>query len=90
MSSVRSIFSTMKLPKYFWIEILKAVSYLKNRSPGIDDITSFEHLMGEKPNLHYLKIVGLCAWVNILKQKRQKLVKKSWQGIFVGYKGKNQ
>ncbi len=90
MSSVRSILSTMKLPKSLWLEILKTVAYLKNRSPGIDGITPFEHLKGEKPNLRHLKIVGSRAWVHIPKEKRRKLDERSWQGIFVGYEGKNQ
>ena len=42
MFLVRSIVSTMKLLKFFWLEIFKTVAYLKNRSPGIDGITLFE------------------------------------------------
>ena len=80
----------MKLFKSFWLKILKTVAYLKNRSPDIDGITSFEHLKREKPNLYHLKIVNSCTWIHIPKEKRQKLDKRSWQGIFVKYKGKNQ
>ena len=80
----------MKPFKFFWLEILKTVVYFKNCSPSIDGITSFEHLKGEKPNLRYLKIVGSCTWVHIPKEKRWKLDEKSWQRIFVRYKGKNQ
>ena len=77
MFSVRSIFSIMKLPKSLWLEILKTVAYLKNRSPGIDGITPFEHLKGEKPKLRHLKIVGSRAWVHIPKEKRRKLDERS-------------
>ncbi len=54
MSSVRSVLSTKKIPKSLWLEILKTVAYLKNWSLGIDGITTFEHLKGEKPNLCHL------------------------------------
>ncbi len=90
MSSVRSILSTMKLTKSLWLEILKTVAYLKIWSPGIDGITPFEYLKGEKPNLRHLKIVVSRTWLHIPKEKRRKLDEKSWQGIFVGYEGKNQ
>ncbi len=90
MSSVRSILLTMKLPKSLWLEILKTIAYLKIRTPSIDGITPFEHLKGEKPNLCHLKIGGSRAWVHIPKKRRRKLDERSWQGIFVGYEGKNQ
>ena len=69
ISLVCSIFFNMKLLKSFWLEILKTVAYLKNRSPDIDGITSCDYLKGEKLNLRHLKIVGFCAWVYILKEK---------------------
>ena len=80
----------MKPPKSLWLAILKTFASLKNRSLGIDGITPFEHLKGEKPNQRHLKIVGSSAWVHIAKEKRRKLDERSWQEIFVGYEGKNQ
>lgn len=79
----------MTLCMFFQFEILKTIAYLKNYSPDIDDIISFEHLKKEKPNLRYLKIGGSRSWIHIFKQKRKKLDKRSWQAIFVGYEGKN-
>ena len=35
-------------------------------------------------------MVGSRAWVHIPKEKRVKLDVRSWQGIFIGYEGKNQ
>lgn len=87
---VRSILSIMKFLKSLWLEIIKTVTYLKNRSLGIDSIKLFEYLEGERPNLCHLKIVNSHAWVYIPKEKRRKLDEKSWHRIFVGYKGKNQ
>ncbi len=90
MSSVRINLFTMKLLKSLWFEILNTVAYLKNRSQGSDGITSFEKLKEDKPDLRHLRIFGSRAWVHIPKKKRRKLDKRFWQGIFVGYEGKNQ
>ena len=61
MSSVRSILSAMKLPKGLWPEIIKAVCYLKNRSPNTDGVTPYEKLNNKKPNLGHLE-----CWVHVL------------------------
>ena len=90
MSSVRSILAAMHLPKTLWDELIKTVAYLKNRSPGINGITPYELGNHVRPNLSHLKVVGSRAWVHIPKEKRVKLDVRSWQGIFVGYEGKNQ
>ena len=89
MSSVRSILSAMHLPKTLWDELIKTVAYLKNRSPGINGITAYELSNHVRPNLSHLKVVGSRAWVHIPKEKRVKLDVRSWQGIFIGYEGKN-
>ena len=90
MSSVRSILSAMHLPKTLWDELIKTVAYLKNRSPGINGITLYELGNHIQPNLSHLKVIGSWAWVHIPKEKRVKLDVRSWQGIFIGYEGKNQ
>ena len=90
MSSVRSILSAMKLPKGLWPELIKAVCYLKNRSPNTDGVTPYEKLNNKKPNLGHLRVLGARAWVHIPKEKRKKLDERSWQGIHVGYEGTNQ
>ena len=90
MSSVRSILSSMKLPRALWAEILKAVVYLKNRSPANDGVTPYERLHGIKPDLAHLRVLGSRAWVHIPKESRKKLDDRSWQGIHVGYEATNQ
>ncbi len=90
MSTVHLILSAMHLPKTLWDELIKTVAYLKNRNPGINGITSYEFGNQTRPNLSNLKVVGFRTWVHIPKEKRVKLYVRSWQGIFIGYKGKNQ
>lgn len=83
MSSVRSILLSMKLPKSLWEEILKTVTYLKNRSQSQKELTPYERANGENPNLRHLCVIGSRAWV------QRKLNDTAWQGIFVGYEGRN-
>ncbi len=90
MSSVRSILAAMRLPKTLWVGLIKTVAYLKNRSPGINEIIPYELANNARPNLSNLKVVGSRAWVHILKEKRSKLDLRSWQGVFIGYEDKNQ
>ena len=40
--------------------------------------------------MQHLQIIGSVAWVYISKLKRKKLDEWFWQGVFVGYEGKNQ
>jgi hypothetical protein len=40
----------------------------------------------EKPKARHLRVFGCPAWVLIPKEKRTKLAKRAWQGVFVGYK----
>lgn len=89
MSSVRSILVSMKLPKSLWEEILKTVAYLKNRSPSQKELTPYERADGETPNLGHLRVIGSRAWVHVPEKLRKKLNDTAWQGIFVGYEGRN-
>ena len=80
----------MHLSKTLLDELIKTIAYLKNRSPGINVITSYELGNHICPNLSHLKVVGSRAWVHIPKEKRVKLDVRFWQRIFIGYDGKNQ
>ena len=45
-------------------------------------IVGFSHCLKAR----YLRVFGCPAWVLIPKEKRTKLAKRAWQGVFVGYK----
>lgn len=90
MVPVRSILKAKKLPKSLWGEVLRTSTYLKNRSPGVDEITPYERINNVKPFLGHLRIIGARTWAHIPKKKQKKLNNRSWQGVFVGYKGNNQ
>ena len=42
MASVRSILKEKKLSKALWPELVKAVAYVKNRCPRVDEVTPFQ------------------------------------------------
>ena len=65
------------------------MAYLKNRSPSQKGVTPYERANEEKSNLKHLCIVGSWAWVHVPEKLRKKLKDRAWQGIFVGYKGRN-
>lgn len=90
MVSVRSVLKAKKLPKSLWGEVLRTSTYLKNRSPGVDEITPYERINNTKPFLGHLRIIGARAWVHIPKERQKKLDDRSWQGVLVGYEGNNQ
>ena len=69
---------------------MKTAAYLKNRSPGVDEITPYERVNGVKPFLGHLQIIGARTWVHIPKEKQKKLDDRSWQGVLVGYERNNQ
>ena len=70
----------------FWVEAIKIVVYLKNRSPTkiLDSKTPFEVLYGYKLEVGHLKIFGSKAFAHIPKDERRKLDAKSVKCTFLG------
>ena len=81
--------AAMRLPKSLWGEILKTVAYLKNGSPSQKGVNPYERENEEKPNLKHLRFIGARACVHVPEKLKKKLNDGAWQGIFVGYKGRN-
>ena len=73
MSLIQSILAAMHLPKTLWDELIKTVIYLRNQSPSINDITSYELDNYVCPDLSHLEVVSSQALVHISKKKRVKL-----------------
>lgn len=90
ISLVCSVLSAMHLQKTPWDVLIKIVVYRKNRSSSNYGITLYEPGNHICPNINHLKVVGSWTWVHILKEKRLKLDRRSWQGIFIRYGKKNQ
>ena len=84
----RCLLREAKIPLKYWPEIIKTVSYLKNRTiaNSNENKTPFETFFGIKPNVKNLEIYGSKAFV----RKPEALRKGKWDdkaqlGILVGY-----
>lgn len=75
------------MPKKFWAEALSTAVYLRNRSPttSVPDMTPYEALQGEKPDVSHLKQFGCICYAHIPKDERKKLDSKATKCIFLGY-----
>lgn len=90
IESTRLIMKEMKLPDHLWPELVQAVAYTRNRSPGLDGMTPFKKGNDKKPDIRNLRAIGCRVWVKSTKPGQKKLDSRSWQGILVGYEGTNQ
>ena len=77
----------MDLPAAYWEFANATAAYLRNRGV-VKEMTKspWEVWRGEKPKARHLRVFGCPAWVLIPEEKRTKLLKRAWQGVFVGYK----
>ena len=72
----------------YWLEIMTAVAYLKNRTIAntIENKTPYEIFFCRKPNVKHLKIYGIRVFARIPEVKRQsKWDDKAELGVLVGY-----
>ena len=83
---VRAMLIGAKLPQKFWREAAKTANYLRNFLPSGHDTQSPEELWsGKTPSITHLRTFGCLVHVHIPKERRAKLDKVSYQGIFLGY-----
>ena len=85
----RAMLKHKKLPLFLWPEAMKTITYLSNRTTtvavGAKQITPFELLHNEKPNVSHLKCFGCKAFAYNFDPNRRKLDDKAKAGVFVGY-----
>ena len=86
MEKAKSMLADSSLPPEAWGEALNTASYLRNRSPAFGkELTPYELMTGNRPDLGHLRVFGSKAYVHIPKQKRDKLDFKSYTGYMIGY-----
>ena len=71
----------------FWVEAIRATSYIHNKGPvsGLS-MTPDELWSGIKPTVKHLRAFGSKAYVTLEKQKRKgKRGVTKWEGVIVGY-----
>jgi len=86
MEKVRSMLADSGLPPEAWGEAVMTANYLRNRSPTTGrDLTPYEMMTGNRPDVGHLRVFGSKAFVHIPKEKRNKLDFKGAPGHMVGY-----
>ena len=87
LESARSMMFHAGMPKEFWAEAIHTATYVHNRSPtsSLKDVTPFERLFGQKPDVSNLRVFGCIAFKHIPDAERSKLDRKSSKCVFVGY-----
>ena len=59
------------MPLNLWPYIVQAIAHIKNRTYNpIINKTPYEALIGSKPNIAYIRILGSLAYTLISKEKR--------------------
>jgi hypothetical protein len=89
---VLSVLSDSKLPKKLWMEILRTVIYVKNRSPvrALGTKTPYEVLYGRRLDLSALRIPGCIAYAIIPREKRSKMDMHASRARYLGPEAGNQ
>lgn len=86
MNLVRSTLTEKKMPKEFWAEGVRWITYVLNRSPttALENQTPEEAWNGFKPDVKHFKVFGCIGHVHIPEAKRTKLDDKSCKCIYLG------
>jgi len=81
----RALLVAAELPDGLWVEAVHTANYLRNLMPLENSISPKQQWTGRKPKIGYLRVFGCVAYIHIPSQRRQKLQRTAWKGIFVGY-----
>jgi hypothetical protein len=85
ITKARSILAAANLPKSLWGEAVHTACYLRNLTPDAEGATPRERWIGKKPSLGHLRVFGCVAYPHVPREKRDKLDKTAFEGVFVGY-----
>ncbi|MGI4816548.1 MAG: reverse transcriptase domain-containing protein [Janthinobacterium lividum] len=79
------------LSEAYWAMATEASTYLHNRGPVafLKTMTPWEAWYGDKPGAKRYRVWGCPVYVHIAKERRKKLEKKAWKGVFVGYSARH-
>ena len=86
MDKVRPMLAASGLSKHMWAEAAVTASYVRNRSPVVDqDKTPYQLFFGTKPDVSNLRTFGVRCYALTPKALRHKLENTSVPGHFIGY-----
>jgi len=86
MNMVRAMLTEKKVPKIFWLEAVRWMIHVLNRSPilAVKDMTPEDAWSREKPSVDYFKVFGCAGHVHIPDAKRNKIEDKSVSCVLFG------
>ncbi|RVW26923.1 Retrovirus-related Pol polyprotein from transposon TNT 1-94 [Vitis vinifera] len=91
LDMVRSMLSSLKLPRFLWTEALETVVYILNRVPTkVVPKTPFELLKYWKPSLRHMRVWECSSEVRIYNPQEKKLDPRTISGYFIGYAEKSK
>src|SRR5260370_38836217 len=63
-NGIRTLLIDTHLPEELWVELVKTIVYLRNRSPTrtLDQLTPYECLYKRKPDVSHLRIIGSAVY----------------------------
>ncbi|TVY22170.1 hypothetical protein LHYA1_G009216, partial [Lachnellula hyalina] len=82
----------INIPLALWPYLVQSIAYIKNRTyNSIINKTPYKALIGKKPQIGYIKIIGSLAYILVPKETRKhgKLSEKGNKGILIGFKSAN-
>jgi hypothetical protein len=70
-NEIRTLLIDTHLPEELWIELVKTVVYLRNRSSTrtLDQLIPYECLYKKKPNVSHLRIIGSAVYYHEIKRE---------------------
>ena len=83
----RTMLDEFKSPHNFWGEAISTAVHYSNRLflRAVHNMTPYELLTGNKPNVSYFRVFGCKCLVKNKKEKLGKFETRTIEGIFVGY-----
>ncbi|KAI5422935.1 hypothetical protein KIW84_046089, partial [Lathyrus oleraceus] len=86
INMVRSVLVEKGVPRSFWLEVVKWVIHILNRSPtlAVKNVTPEEAWSGIKSSVSYFRIFGSIGYVHVPDQKMSKLNDKSIKCVLLG------
>lgn len=88
VNKVRAAMHAANLPDQLWPEVLQYIVDIDNMSAtrALNSRTPSEKLLGQKPDLHKIRVCGSVGFIHVPKEKRRtKLSPKSEPGLLLGF-----
>jgi hypothetical protein len=87
LDMARTMLDEYKTPDWFWAEAINTACYYINRLylHRILKKTSYELLIGKKPNVSYFRVYGSKCFILVKRGRKSKFAPKAVEGFLLGY-----